>query len=174
VSNLDPITLLLGLLGGTGITGIAVALYENYCAKQQSTVQSRKEMVFTPDYFDILKTRYEIYHLLQDFDIARQQKSDTLIIRGRVRRITSEFVDTTVATELLKLGRRHYEATQRFMKSGAWFLMPDRLRDILESFPDPVGILLQKDGERRSSEIRKLVDNLMEASRITRNLLGLG
>ena len=91
-----------------------------------------------------------------------------------MRRITSEFVDTSVANELLRLGRRHYEATQRFMKSGAGFLMPDGLRDILESFPDPVGILLQKDGKRRSSEIRELVDNLMEASRITKNLLGLG
>ena len=173
--DLDFATLIVGLLGGTGIVGIAQIVYDRYWENKTRVIQYYREMVFTPDLFAILRTHQVAFGILKGFETCRRLNSTYPIVGPNGERVDAQPTDFKKIVDLLDtVGKQRVDAINKSMNSGAWFLLPQKLYKMISSgFESPFTILQEPNAERRFTMLETYGKTIEAAMTIARETLGL-
>jgi hypothetical protein len=129
-------------------------------------------MVLTPDFFDVVKFDWYVCELLDSFEEVRMGKSDTVLMNGLPVVCSGGDIDK-VTNELLRLAKERYESIQRAMRTGAWFLLPERIRESMDFLPEPSDIMEEPTHEKRQALIEEYYDALADVEDDIKKVLGL-
>lgn len=154
------------------MTGLAVAIYQRREERKSTTIQYFREMVLTPDFFDVLRYDWYVCELLNSFEEVKMGKSDTVLING-VPVVCSGKDEDTITNELLRLAKLRFESMEKAMRSGAWFLLPESIRESMDFMPSPDEIMEEPAHEKRQELIEQYYDELGDIEDNIKKVLGL-
>ena len=81
--------------------------------------------------------------------------------------------DETVSTVATQFGQKRMVIVQKAMSSGAWFLMPKELAEIVRTFEPIQSILREDDFTKLKKRVNNYGDKIEDAAQVARRLLGL-
>ena len=154
------------------MTALAVAIYQHREERKSTTIKYFREMVLTPDFFDVLRYDWRVCELLNSFEEVKMGKSDTVMIDGGLL-VCSGRDEDTITNELFRLAKLRFESVEKAMRSGAWFLLPDRIRESMDFMPSPDEIMEEPTHEKRQELIEQYYDALGDVEDDIKNVLGL-
>lgn len=154
------VSVLVGFLGGSGLTGLIVALYQLREARMVQAIEFFREMVLTPELFRALRIYHDVLSLLCEYDKLQQGEEVWLEVNGLYQQVGDiKELDAMLET----LGYELSAAIRKTKETGVWFLLPDTLRGDLNAIPSPPQVLGATGEERR--KLLQTYDNKLRAVR---------
>jgi hypothetical protein len=154
--------LLVGGLGGSGLTGIATTIYERHEMSKESKRRYISDLIMRPELFKYLTEVTEMYDFRRDFLELKQTGKVMIIVDGKPKMITS---DDELLPRLSKSVVQQEETMKKFRESGAYFLLPNKLKtainNLMYNLPSRYSTVKELDIEK----CEELMDELRDCLR---------
>lgn len=165
------IPFIIAFIGGAGLTGIVVAIYEARVRRMEKAVDRFSELVLTPVLFRFLSVSWDIITLLEAYDRIRKKESLTIYIDGVLAKVRN-LQDWHRQMEVLR--KEHGVLSHKISDTGISALAPEKIERELKEIGPTLNEIKRKIGaEEDFSTIMKAGrDQLLQISVDIRKIVG--